>query len=164
MDNIYRVIRAIFQDNVQKVRGIKAIYYGDPGLIPKDLLPAITIYPITATLQSRGIGSQGVDYVSHDIGISLVYDLRNEFNKKPEDVKVVQTMMETIFERDTSGNIKSDTIIGSLRTYTNMNIQDEVQFTDNYNITFGVNETREFPTAEAAITFTAYFRPQRQLT
>lgn len=164
MDNIYRVIRSIFQDDVQKVRGIKAVYYGDPGLIAKDLLPAITIYPITATLESRGIGSQGVDYVSHEIGISVIYDLRDQFNKKPEDVKVVQTIMETIMERDTSGNIKSDTIIGSLRKYANMNIQDEVQFTDNYKIEFGTNESRDFPTVEAAITFTAYFRPTRQIT
>ena len=164
MDTIYRAIINIMEDNVKKVRGIKSIYYGDPGEIAKDLLPAITVYPITTDLEARGIGNVGVDFVAHEVGISIIYDMRSQFNKRPFEVKIVQTMMETLMERDDNKNLRSDTVIGALRLYTSMNLEDEVQFIDRFHVDYGVNDTRGFPTIEAAITFTASFRPQRPIS
>ena len=155
MDTIFRVIQGIMQDNVQKVHGIKTVYNGDPGLIAEKLLPAITIYPTNSNLNARSIGSTGIDTVVHSIGISIIYDMRSGFSKSPEEFTLQLTLFKTIFERDTSGNLKDDCVIGALRTYANMNIQDEVEFMDNFDITWGTNDTRGYPTLEAAITFDA---------
>ena len=159
MDTIFREIVDILETEVKESRGIRSVYYGDPGLIPKSSLPAITVRPETSMLSALGVGTGGTDRVEHMISIGLIYDMRAEFNKKPEQVKIVKSIMETIFERDSSGNLSSDTIVGAMRKYITLN--SEILFANDFNVEYGVNDTREFPTLEALITFKAVLQPAR---
>ena len=159
MYDVFIQIKDYLDEDVKKPRGIKAVYLGDPGIINKSSLPAITVFPTSSTLEAKGVGPGGTDLVVHEVNIGLIWDLRDSFDKRPEEVKIVKDLMETIFERDSSGNLQNDTIIGSIRE--NITISGEVDFNDTFAIDYGVSDAREFPTLEAIITFEVTLRPLR---
>lgn len=159
MYTIFTEIKDILNTEVKSQRGIKAVYYGDPGIINKSNLPAITIYPGNTTLEARGCGAGGTDRVRHTVNIGLIWDLRDEFDKKPEEVKITKSLLKTIFERDASGNMQADTIIGAIRKYVTLN--STVMFNNNFNIDYGITNRRSFPTLESVIKFQIELRPQR---
>lgn len=159
MHTIFLEIRDILKEEVQAARGIKSVYIGDPGIINKSNLPALTIYPTSSSLEGLGCGPGGTDLVRHEVNIGLIWDLRDAFDKNPDEVTIVKELMECIFERDSNGALQDDTIVGAIRK--NITLASEVNFNDNFDIDYGVTDVREFPTLEATVMFNVELRPKR---
>jgi len=52
MDKIISQIKTLLVANMKTARGIKEIYEGDPWNIPENSLPAITISPISTSIET----------------------------------------------------------------------------------------------------------------
>lgn len=93
---------------------VKYFYVGDPMVIPQEILVqgVITITPVT---NSVDVADTGTDRDSMQIKIQVMKDLRQDYNKQPQEVVTTGWLMDIVEGRNSTGALKSDTIRKILR-------------------------------------------------
>lgn len=96
-----------------KITGLaKAIYIGDPHILPDSVMPCLIINPVKT---ETSVFDNARDLYEHDITIALVIDARQYFNATPDKMVGTEFLMDTM-EGETSGVINDNSIIGILRS------------------------------------------------
>ena len=153
MNRIIDRIITILEANVKTPRNIKKVYKGDPVFIPNVNMPAITVNP----QETRIIRLDSCqDYKEQIISIVVILDARTYFNTSDSETGLFE-LAKIMEEEESTGRIKSDTILGALRE----NFYDDrayIHKTENESVSYGFAE-REFPTIDCELTFTVYGKP-----
>lgn len=154
MNEIIDAIVSAIETLVKSSRGIKDVYKGDPLLIPKVSLPAITVSPDNTIVEPIDTTH---DYMKQSIAISVILDARKYFNISDTEQAGLFELAKIIEERDASSELKTDTIMYAIQNsiYNNAKVLRVDNFTIDYGFTF---EKRDFPTIEGVASFTVVRR------
>ncbi|MEE9117844.1 MAG: hypothetical protein V3U02_04515 [Calditrichia bacterium] len=163
MNNCILAIEQIINNAIKAVdsplKGVKAVYYGDPKIIPQVNFPAITIQPKGTTYAHRG---SRYDQKTHNIEIRLVYNAKSFFDKnptKPNKVFALEDAISRVEGLVTGSKETSDnTIAGlirknpSLPLTTNGSTKNTAEFATTTDVVYVENVARSFPTFEVIVT------------
>lgn len=157
MDEIFDRIKEILERYVKGQRGFKAVYYGDPGVIPQSNLPALFVAPIRTRLAGKGTAS---DEVVYTISIGAVFNQRDAYAQNPWDENsMTRDLVQTFLASDSEGTLLTDTVVGAMRA--ELQADDSVLFTDRFEIEYGLSDTRGYASLEGLATFEATIRKTR---
>lgn len=145
IDIIKKIIDTLDESISPKLK--RPFYYGDPAVIPASMLPTIAV-----ELTSSGIsnGPTGFDRHIDTITIKVIVDKRVDFNKPAGEVVAHKTLVDFVKGVDSSGNLKSDSVLGVLRKNISLDSEALDQLAD---IDFSVIKREDIVTEEAWITF-----------
>ncbi len=153
-DTLADEIKDLLKTNLGSA-GLKEFYIGDPIVIPQTLMPCAVIEFEQTTYDA---GPTGMDDAFHTIVIKLVFNKKDEFGKKGNEVsghRTLHNLAEGIDE--SSGETSQSSVVGILRkNFTLNNESDDQSITIEYGI---------MPRPEDVITEEAHVRATiRQLT
>ena len=113
LQTILDLMKATINDNSTQ---IKTFYKGkvNPEVVPMDYLPALMVYGNSTSVSAL---STCKDQYVYDITIKLVDNLKNYLSTSgvDETIKHQEAMYNLIEDRETTGVLKADTVIGILR-------------------------------------------------
>lgn len=124
---------------------IKAIYIGDPWLIPASSLPCLMIAPDKT---ESDIADNARDIHTHSIVISLIIDARQYFDATPAQMVGTNFLMETMGSEDSDGVPDSATILGVIRDNLNLDTNRFIRNVSSIDYTTR-RRTEELITLEA---------------
>jgi len=152
MDRIVDQILTLLTASVKTPRGIKQIYKGDIVMIPRASIPAIVIDAKGTDIKTQTT-FQDVDEYSIDIVVIL--DARDYFNASATVMTGKEFLTKIMEERisGTSNELKSDTILKTIRSGFDSSSDFTLRADPNINYIFNTN--REFPTIEAVLSVRA---------
>lgn len=103
---------------------VKAIYIGDPWILPTSSLPCLMIAPDRT---ESDIADNARDIHTHHIVISLIIDARQYFNATPDKMVGTDFLMKTMGEEDSTGTPENATILGVIRDNLNLDTNRFIQ-------------------------------------
>jgi hypothetical protein len=129
---------------------VKTFIIGNPMLVPESSLPCLSIHPVST---ETTIADTGRDLSTHTIEVRLIINASLEVQGKRDQLVGIQLLTETIEERETSGKLKSDTILNILRE--NLTLGDNWLIGNVSSVQYVFEQRGEqFFTKEAVITLT----------
>lgn len=155
-DPIIAKYRQLIEDHSSVFR---AIYQGDPIVIPQTMLPALII--AKADTQVSHFTNQEDQHAVRMV-LTVVTDLRSEISSDNTLVAGIAKLYEVIEGRNEDFTLKDGSILSILRTYREVDPDHDLR-TDIGTISvssFGPvlgNRDKESYSVEAQVTFTAHF-------
>jgi len=129
---------------------VKRVYRGDPIIIPKSSLPAVTVRSLESAITWRG---NIMDNRLENYQIRIVFDVRDFFGNS--DIKTVAWEKEAtnfFVEENASDNSLKDTcIVKILRE--NLSLDAEVQLQTNLNLKNEYTNARDYLAFESTLNF-----------
>lgn len=125
---------------------IRYYYVGDPIILPNDVTEhgAIIISP---TNTEFSVADTGRDDKRLGLTVTVVKDMRQEFNKTPQEVVGTKWLVEIMEGTDDSGNLRTDTVAYVLRSNLDT-LGENADLSIRYGIRSGENQA---PVAWSAI-------------
>lgn len=159
MNEILDALRTIFVADLT-TRGIKTFFKGKQDIPAQGDLPMIMLYPLATRQFHTGTIRDDAQF---EIGVEIIVSLKQFFdsvNGQGTELDALTNLMKIVEERETDGDLKTDTIMGIINA--NLDVNNKVLFTDNLEVVYEPYfEAAEFPHARALVTFTAFDRPNR---
>lgn len=125
----------------------KPFYFGDPLHIPSSMLPTVAVDLLSGESPQ---GATGHDEQRETLVIKVLVDKRVDLNKSPGEVVALQNLIKYVEELDeTTGQYKTDTIIGILRKNLTL---EKTSIGHDISWEYSVVEREDILTAECWIT------------
>lgn len=138
----------LIRDKLQTGLGdkIKYFYVGDPLNLPSEVLEkgCILISPDT---QDVALTDTQMDTDTDLVTITVLKDMRQEFNKKPQEMVGTAWLMDIIDGRDSTGSLKPNSIRSIMRKSLT-----EIGQVHTLRIEYGVSQRGEILARAAVIT------------
>lgn len=91
---------------------IRSYFIEDPNLIPMSALPCLAVSPVSTNID---LADSGRDLFTYTINVILIINAINELEKVEKEIVGTKFLIETMEERDSSGNLEINTIAYILR-------------------------------------------------
>lgn len=160
MDEILTELRTLLLTDLTS-RGITTFFKGEQQIPAQSDAPVVMVYEIETRTKRSGTVRDNVEY---DIAVEVQINVKTYFDSSAGQGTQLdgrQALMQIFEERETDGDLKTNTVKGILNA--NLTINNKVLYTDNVRLTYPTVSqlASSFPMAGAKLTFTAHDRPNR---
>lgn len=125
---------------------IKYFYIGDPLYLPAEVLEKGCVL-ISPNSQSSQLQDTQMDSDEYVVSITVLKDMRQEYNKKPQEVVSTAWLMDIIDGRDGNGALKQNTIRSIMRKSLT-----EIGLTHTFSVEYGTSQRDEVLARAAVVT------------
>ena len=155
MNEIIEAIRTLLKDTLGAT--YQKYYYGEIRVISQIVLPCIEVIPLTSTITNRGTG--GMANNEFRVQVNIKNTLKKYLGGKKSDTVLehVQDLVKKMEDRDSDGNIKSDTVLGVL--HDNLQLSNTANINGDWQITYD-----EIDLGDSYITFASIIFTVRVIT
>lgn len=133
---------------------ITTFYKGEAIIVPKSYLPALMIYPVSTSI-SNDVSSTCEDRLTHTITIKIYSNVQKHLDEDgvDETIEHLDELVELMEGRNADNSYKSDTVLGTLRSQTNISGTD-YRYNNDLEFQYGVIQTGQWFITRAEVTFT----------
>lgn len=153
MNDVLDELKALFETNLTG-RSIKKFYKGEIALVPQSYTPVFMIWGVSTEIIAK---STACDQFVYTIQIRIEDSLNHTLKSTgiaDDDLEDQETLINTMEERETNGQLKSNTVMGILRTVSNISGTSYL-FNNELTATYSRILKGEYWAVRAELTLTA---------